>query len=158
MSQNSPLALALLGMFILSACASPGETAPSEKKMQTFNDLPAPSRDDVATQITGADNETSVAVKAGTTISVALRGIPTAGYLWSVVEAPSFLEAAGEDSGPTSEAQLQPGFSGGRHWEVFFFRVTGEGEGTLRLEQRRPWEEDEPPADEFSVAIVASAE
>jgi len=147
-----------LAMFALAACATPEVADGAPKETRAFNAIAAPTRDDIATQITGADNGTTVAVKAGTTISVALRGIPTAGYLWSIAEAPSFLEAAGEDSGPTSEAQLQPGFSGGRHWEVFFFRVTGEGEGRLRLEQRRPWEEDEPPADEFSVTIAASAE
>ena len=53
---------------------------------------------------------------------------------------------------------MQPGFSGGSHWEVFFFRVTGEGEGVLKFEQRRPWEEEtDPPSDEFSVTVVASA-
>lgn len=149
--------VAILSLAALAACATPEDAGAAPKETRAFNAVAAPSRDDVARQITGADNGTTVAVKAGTTISVALRGIPTAGYLWSVVEAPAFLEAAGEDSGPTSEAQLQPGFSGGRHWEVFFFRVTGEGEGVLRLEQRRPWEEDEPPADEFSVAIIAAA-
>jgi predicted secreted protein len=149
---------AIVSLAALAACATPNDAGAAPKETRAFNAIAAPTRDDVAREITGADNGTTVAVKAGTTISVALSGIPTAGYLWSVVEAPSFLEAAGEDSGPTSEAQLQPGFSGGRHWEVFYFRVTGEGEGVLRLEQRRPWEDDEPPADEFSVAIVAAAE
>jgi len=150
----------VLSLFALAACTSNAgdEPPPPEKRReQSFKGIDAPTRDDVALQITDADNGGAVKAVAGTTISVALIGVPTAGYVWSVAEVPPFLEADGETGGPTSEAQLQPGFSGGSHWEVFFFRVTGEGEGTLKFEQRRPWEEEtDPPSDEFSVSIAVA--
>ncbi len=97
-----------------------------------------------------------VAVKAGQRIAVELIGVPTAGYLWTPVETPPFLEAAGEYGGPTSTAQLEPGFAGGSHWEGFLFRVTAAGAGDLRFEQRRPWEdESEVAASGFSVHLLA---
>jgi predicted secreted protein len=145
-------------LLAVAACvASPRASEPS--KPASFNAIPAPTHDDVATHITAADNGGTVEACAGTVIAVELVGVPTAGYLWAAVDVPAFLEAAGETSGPTSEAQLQPGFSGGSHWEVFFFNVTTPGTGALKFEQRRPWEDEtEPPADEFSVTLNAVAE
>ncbi len=35
------------------------------------------------------------------------------------------------------------------------FAATGPGSGELVLEQRRPWETNEPPAHTFRVTIVA---
>jgi predicted secreted protein len=71
------------------------------------------------------------------------------------VSTPAFLVKSGERSGPTSEAQKQPGFTGGSHWEVTLFTATGPGRGEVKFEQRRPWEKDEPPADVFVVTIEA---
>lgn len=148
---------AAFALLALSACASnPAQGAP--RPAQSYGEIPAPTRDDVALTVTGADNGSAIEVKIGATIAVALIGVPTAGYVWSPVAAPPFLEADGEDGGPTSQAQLQPGFSGGRHWEVFFFRVNGEGDGVLRFEQRRIWEEEtDPPSDVFEIAVAARA-
>ena len=151
----------VLSLFALAACtsnAADSSPPPEKKQAQSFKGIEAPMREDVAVRITGADNGGAVKVVAGTTISVALVGVPTAGYQWAPAAVPPFLVADGETGGPTSEAQLQPGFSGGSHWEVFFFRVAGEGEGVLKFEQRRPWEEEtDPPSDEFSVTVSASA-
>ena len=60
-----------------------------------------------------------------------------------------------ESGGNTTTAQSQPGFVGGSHWEVFTFQATTAGEGKLKLEQRRPWEKDEPATRTFSVTIQA---
>lgn len=117
--------------------------------------LPAPVPKDVARTVTGADAGTTVDVAAGSTFAVALVGVPTAGYLWAPATVPAFLSAAGTAGGPTSKAQLEPGFAGGNHWEVFLMQVTGPGEGPLVFEQRRPWETNEPPSDTFSVVIRA---
>lgn len=144
---------ALLAALALAACAS--TDAPAEPQPQ-YKSLPAPTPDGVALTITGADNGQNVTAKVGTMFAVELVGIPTAGYLWAVAEAPPFIEAAGEYGGPTSSAQLEPGFTGGRHWEAFLFNVTAKGEGVLRFEQRRPWEdESEPAAGEFSVYLFS---
>ncbi|MEQ1929713.1 MAG: protease inhibitor I42 family protein [Parvularculaceae bacterium] len=144
-------------LFIAAALALGGCAAKhgGESEQHAFKSIAAPTRPDIATHITGEDDGKSVSVSAGTKIAVELIGVPTAGYVWMVKEQPAFLAAAGETGGPTSEAQLQPGFAGGSHWEVFYFDVTGSGEGALSLEQRRPWEEEGPPDATFSVTIKA---
>lgn len=144
--------LAALGVLALGACAQ--KTDEAADAGATTKAIDAPTPDGVATEITGAMNGETVAVKVGETFSVALVGIPTAGYLWAAVETPSFIEAAGEFSGPTSSAQNEPGFTGGNHWEGFLFTVVAAGEGDLRFEQKRPWETDEPATDTFSVRLV----
>lgn len=146
-----------LSLFAIAACAATPQ-ASEPLKTASFRAIPAPTNENVATHIAAADNGGTVEVSVRTVIAVELVGVPTAGYLWAATDVPAFLEAAGETGGPTSEAQLQPGFSGGGHWEVFFFNVTGPGSGALNFEQRRLWEEDEPPADEFSVTLHAVAQ
>lgn len=143
---------AVAALLVVCACAA-DKAAPEPPQKQRAIDAPTPA--DVAMRITALDDGQNVTVKVGTKVGVELAGIPTAGYLWAVTEQPAFLEAAGEYGGPTSTAQLQEGFTGGRHWEGFLFNVTAAGEGALRLEQKRPWEDDEPPADEFSVYLFA---
>ncbi len=105
--------------------------------------------------LTEADAATTVAVLVGDTIAVTLIGIPTAGYVWEADSVPGFLSAAESLSGPTSEAQNQPGFTGGSHWETLTFRVNAPGNGRLTLVQHRPWESDEPPAQTYEVGIRA---
>ncbi len=140
-------------LFAIAGCAATDGTPGGPKQYQS---LSAPTPDGVAMKLTSADNSQNVSVKVGTKVAVELVGVPTAGYMWKVTELPSFIEAAGEYGGPTSSAQLEPGFAGGNHWEAFLFTVTATGEGVLRLEQRRPWEDDaEPATDAFSVYLFA---
>jgi predicted secreted protein len=54
-----------------------------------------------------------------------------------------------------SQQQSQPGFTGGNHWEVTMFVATQAGEGEIVMEQRRPWETNEPPVDVFRVTVMA---
>ncbi|HNR77515.1 MAG TPA: protease inhibitor I42 family protein [Parvularculaceae bacterium] len=136
---------------LLAACANQAPDGSTKE----YSTLAAPTPAGVALVIKSDSDGQNVTVKTGTTIAVELVGVPTAGYMWAAAETPAFLEAAGEYGGPTSSAQLEPGFAGGNHWEAFLFNVTGPGEGVLRFEQRRPWESDEPPTDEFSVYLFA---
>ncbi len=146
----------LFAAVLLALCAcAPQEAEPQVDAKASYKSIPAPTQPGVVQRITGADSGKSVVVKAGTKIQVELVGVPTAGYMWTLKEAPAFLKKTGETSGPTSEAQLQPGFAGGSHWEVFFFEVTGTGEGPLVIEQRRPWEDEGPADDAFSVTVKA---
>jgi predicted secreted protein len=118
--------------------------------------VPAPSVAGVTRHLTAADKGATVTLAVGSKFSVDLVGVPTAGYVWSVAEKPAFLSEPTETSGNTTTAQSRPGFAGGNHWEVFAFEVKGAGEGTLKLEQRRPWEpKSEPATDTFSVTIKA---
>jgi predicted secreted protein len=150
-----------LALAAIAACApkeeAAGESATEDTATEEDSSIPAPTQEGVATHITAADEDKTVEVRVGTRVQVELSGVPTAGYMWAVKEAPAFLTAAGEAGGPTNKAQLEPGFAGGNHWEVYFFDVTGEGTGVLRLEQVRAWESDEPAVDTFSVTINAVA-
>lgn len=144
--------LAIAVIVLAAACAS--SEAPSAPTNGSSS-LAAPTPDGVALVVTESDDGQNVTIKAGQTIAVELIGVPTAGYMWTPTETPAFLEAAGDYGGPTSSAQLEPGFAGGSHWEGFLFKAKAAGEGALRFEQRRPWEDDEPPVDEFSIYLFA---
>lgn len=129
--------LAAAAFATLAACASDG--APDGTAQ--YQSLAAPTPADVATKVDQTSDGQNVTVKKGTKFAVELVGTPTAGFLWRIVEKPAFLEPAGEYGGPTSSAQLEPGFAGGNHWEAFLFNVAGTGEGELRFQQGRAWEE-----------------
>jgi predicted secreted protein len=116
--------------------------------------VPAPETG-AAVHITVADNSKTVAVAVGKAFDVALVGVPTAGYLWKASSIPDFVTQTGTSGGPTTQAQKQPGFAGGNHWEVTSFVAARAGKGVLKFEQRRPWETNEPPAATFSVTIEA---
>lgn len=136
----------------LAGCAS-NEAADGAAQ---YKSLAAPTPEGVATVIGASADGQNVTVKKGTRIAVELVGTPTAGYLWRISEKPAFLQAAGEYGGPTSSAQLEPGFAGGNHWEAFLFDVTATGEGELRFQQGRAWEEGPDAAGAaFSVYIFA---
>jgi predicted secreted protein len=137
--------LALLASMVMASCGS----TPNEG-------LPPPTPEGVRLRIHAAESGLTVPVRVGQTFAVELVGVPTAGYLWSVVQAPAFIASTGTSTGPTISAQREPGYTGGQHWEVFMFTAQRAGAGVLKMEQRRPWEKDTPPASTFSVTIAAN--
>jgi inhibitor of cysteine peptidase len=139
---------AALAVFA-AACAPPQE-APVSGGV-----LPAPTPEDVAVRLTAGHNGRTVEVPVNQRFAVELIGVPTAGYVWAPAQMPDFITRAGEAGGNTVPEQNQPGFTGGNHWEVLMFVATAPGEGELVLEQRRPWETDQGPAQVFRVTIVA---
>lgn len=147
MKQTMTAAFAAL---LLTACATTDDGG-----ARSYASIAAPMKAGVGTKITDADAGKTVAVRVGEKIAIALVGVPTAGYAWGPAAVPAFLAPDGEAGGPTSEAQLEPGFAGGNHWEVFFFDATAAGAGELRFEQRRIWDEDGPADRTFSVVVRA---
>lgn len=137
-------------VLTLTACAAP---ANPEATLPQENALPAPAASADAVRVTADDAGKTIALKVGQQISVALVGVPTAGYVWAVAKKPDFLSAPTEGGGPTSKQQLQPGFTGGNHWEVLTFTAERAGAADLTLEQRRPWETSEPPSATFSITV-----
>jgi predicted secreted protein len=117
--------------------------------------VPAPTPDDVAVRITAEQNGPTVNVGVNQRFAIELVGVPTAGYLWTPAQLPDFVTRAGEASGNTVPQQAQPGYAGGNHWEVLMFSATAAGTGEIVIEQRRPWETNEPASDTFRVTIVA---
>lgn len=151
----------IVAAFALAACAPKADTLPIPEPVaplattQKNMAIPAPTPAGVTQRLTAGDNGKTITVPVGTQFAVELVGVPTAGYVWAVVDKPAFLSDAVETSGNTTKAQSQPGFVGGNHWEVFSFTATAAGEGALKLEQRRPWEKNEPASQTFAVTIKA---
>lgn len=140
--------------FFAAACAPPVQNEDASVAASNGS-LPAPTPDDVAIHITATQDGQTVRVPVNRRFAVELVGVPTAGYVWTPAQIPAFITRAGETSGDTTQAQAQPGFTGGNHWEVLMFSATAAGSGDIVIEQRRPWETNEPPADTFRVTIVA---
>jgi len=145
---------ALFATALALAACTPAQEA-KEENMAAGAEVPAPTPDDVAVRITAAQNGQTVNVAVGQRFAIELIGVPTAGYVWAPAQAPDFITRAGEATGNTVAEQSEPGYAGGNHWEVTMFSATGPGTGEIVMEQRRPWESSEPPADTFRVTIVA---
>jgi predicted secreted protein len=109
--------------------------------------VPAPTVEDVVRNLTEADAGAAVEMKVGEKISVALSGVPTAGYVWGADKPPAFVKVSEGPGGATSTAQFLPGFAGGSHWEVLVVEAVAPGEGEVALVQKRPWEEQAAPDD-----------
>ena len=138
----------------LAAC-TPAQEAKQEQQSVANNSVPAPTPSDVTTRITADQNGQTVNVAVGQRFAIELVGVPTAGYVWAPAQVPAFISPAGETSGNTTQAQSQPGFTGGNHWEVTMFTATAAGTGEIVMEQRRPWETNEPANQTFRVTIHA---
>jgi len=140
-----------------------GETMTYEsggaKKTCSFavTDLPAPTVAGVKHALTVADAGKAFEVKVGEKVSIALVGVPTAGYVWGASKPPAWVKASDGPGGATSSAQRLPGFAGGSHWEVVIVEAVAAGEGEITLAQRRPWEDAaEPDAETFKFKLKAS--
>lgn len=119
--------------------------------------LPAPTVDGVVRALEEKDAGASVDMKVGEKISVALVGIPTAGYVWGAASPPAFIKTTDGPGGATSTAQYTPGFAGGSHWEVVVVEALAAGEGEITLAQRRPWETTaDPDAKTFKFKLKVS--
>lgn len=148
-------AMAVLAGMLMACAPMHGAAAEGERRVGASTQVPAPIPADVALRLDASCNGQTIEVAIGQRFSVALVGVPTAGYLWAPAQVPDFIARAGEASGNTTTAQSQPDFAGGSHWEVFVFNASAAGRGELVLEQRRPWETNEPPGNTFRVTIVA---
>eukprot|EP01137_Pigoraptor_chileana_P026230 Opistho-2@96888 len=120
-------------------------------------ELAAPKVDGVVRALAEKDAGTSVEMKVGEKISVALVGVPTAGYVWGAASPPAFIKATDGPGGATSTAQFTPDFAGGSHWEVVVVEAVAAGEGEITLAQRRPWETTaDPDAKTFKFKLKVS--
>ncbi len=145
----------LLAAALFAAACAPAPREEEAPAPVTNSAVPAPTPTDVAVRINAAQAGQTVEVGVNQRFAVELVGVPTAGYVWQPAQIPAFITRAGEASGNTTQAQSQPGFAGGNHWEVLMFAATGPGAGELVLEQKRPWETNEPANATFRVTIVA---
>lgn len=144
----------ILALALLAAACTP-ESEEEATPPAANSEVAAPTPDDVAVHITAEQAGQTVEVGVNQRFAIELVGVPTAGYIWTPAQVPDFVTRAGEATGNTSAAQSQPGFTGGNHWEVLMFSATGPGTGEIVVEQRRPWETNEPANATFRVTITA---
>lgn len=97
-----------------------------------------------------ADNGGQVALGVGQTLVLTLKSNPTTGYKWQIAE---LDEAVLKGTSQEYKAD-QPVLLGSGGNEVWQFQAQSSGSTTLRLEYRRPWEEDVEPFQTFSVQVV----
>lgn len=142
---------AVFFLLALAACAPALKPEPAV----TGQSLAAPTPSGVTHRITAAQAGQVVQLPVGQRVAIELVGTPTAGYVWAPAALPAFLTRVAETSGPTTQAQRQPGFAGGNHWEVLILEARAAGRGEVRMEKRRPWESGEPPVETFTVTIEA---
>lgn len=118
----------------------------------------AQARAEAGVVYAGADkNGAGITMKTGETLRIELISIPTAGYVWTVIEAPDFMEVAGESTRGTDPAyQNLPGFTGGNHFLGFDYVAKSAGTGTFKLTEGRPWETEEPPMDTYELTVTVT--
>ena len=103
--------------------------------------------------VTSVAGDQRVELRRGQELIVTLDANPTTGYRWEIVDgAPAALEPVGE--GHYAPAPVPCGRVGSGGTMTWRFRAVGPASGTLRLEYRRPWEKDSPPARTFNCAVV----
>jgi predicted secreted protein len=144
--------VAVLALGLAAACTPEADDAEEAPVSQSVE---APTPDDVIVRINAEQNGQTVNVAINQRFAIELVGVPTAGYVWTPAQLPAFVTRAGEAQGNTVPEQSQPGYTGGNHWEVLMFSATAAGTGEIVIEQRRPWETNEPASDTFRVTIVA---
>ena len=115
-------------------------------------DVAAPAPDG-ATVIAASQDGGSIKATIGEVLAVELIGAPSAGASWSVAAQPDFLTGPERKTGPTTQAQMRPGFVGGQRWQVFVFTVNAAGSGALRLEQISAANREGPPLASFELTI-----
>ena len=82
-----------------------------------------------------------VAMHVGQTLRIELETIPTAGYVWEIMDKPDFLDLVAENTRPTNpDVQNQEGFTGGNHFMAFDLKATAPGKATINMLNHRPWE------------------
>lgn len=102
--------------------------------------------------LTVFDNEKTVPVKLGQPVTITLKGNPTTGYLWAVAGLSSnTVEQVGEVEYQRSPAGK--GMVGVGGVFVATFKAVKPGKTMVRMEYRRPWEKDTPPAETFAVTL-----
>ncbi|MFN4183738.1 MAG: protease inhibitor I42 family protein [Hyphomonas sp.] len=107
----------------------------------------------------GADEKGGeISLPAGEILRIELETVPTAGYVWQIVEKPDFLELTGENTRATNPAmQSLPGFTGGNHYMSFDLKASATGTGIVKMTESRPWETEEAPESTFEMTVTVTA-
>ena len=95
-----------------------------------------------------------VTVVLGQVFTVTLESNPSTGYRWEWVDhQDSIVEQMGEAQFKPRETG-DPPLVGAGGWESFDFKAVSQGQMTLKLVYRRPWEEGVEPLKTFSLQVT----
>ncbi len=103
---------------------------------------PAAYQVPVERALTAVDRDV-VMVRVGDVLVVRLDSNPSTGYGWAWDEAAAAGVLAQDGEPSTSGVVPVPGSGGVQTWR---FHAVKTGTAELRLDYRRPWEKDQPPA------------
>jgi len=103
-------------------------------------------------KLTADNNNQAVSLALGGALSVTLDSNATTGFSWQLVaDGAPVLTLRGHDYVLEPSAQERTG-AGGQ--EVWRFQAAAAGAAELRLEYRRPWEKDQPPATVYLLHVT----
>jgi inhibitor of cysteine peptidase len=97
---------------------------------------------------------TTVELAPDQTLVLTLASNPSTGYSWAVAAIDeSILQQQGDPTYTASPAR-DPQVVGAGGTETFRFRALASGQTTLQLIYRRPWEQDVPPIETFTLTAT----
>jgi inhibitor of cysteine peptidase len=115
---------------------------------QSATSAPPHARPPVVITESGADKPITLSV--GQTLRVRLAANPTTGYSWSVQQTPGEFQLVQSTYAADAQGRNLAGAGG---YQTIEFAAKFAGKGELKLEYRRGWEKDAPPAKTFAVPI-----
>lgn len=95
----------------------------------------------------------TISASANSEFEIVLEGVPTAGYVWELVQ-PAEKEGVVKELG--HEWKRSSSLVGGSSEEHFRFLALTEGEVNLRFRYRRPWEKGFKEERVFHVRVTGS--
>jgi len=102
-------------------------------------------------RLSGKDDGRQVELRGDQLLVIALESNPSTGYLWEVGGLDErLLRQVGE-----IEFQQESNLLGAPAKQIMRFQAVGEGQTTLKLAYRRPWEKGVEPAKTFSIQMQA---
>lgn len=106
--------------------------------------------------LTEKDSGKTIDLRTGDYLEIHLEANPTTGYLWRSSIPHDYImrllldEYAGK--------KQDKGMAGAPVRKIFRYGAVGPGETGIRLEYRRPWEKNHPPARTFDIMVRVSGE
>jgi inhibitor of cysteine peptidase len=102
-----------------------------------------------AISLTDNDSGKTIAMKVGQSLAIRLPANPTTGYSWTLADKPELLPLRKSEyvAGAGKDGAMGAGGT-----QVFGFAAADSGTATIKLNYRRPWEND-PPARSFTVTV-----
>lgn len=102
------------------------------------------------------DSGRTVKLRTGDYLEIHLEANPSTGYRWNSSTPNSYVLRLllDEYRGTKQEKKM----TGAPVRKIFRYGAVGPGETGIRLEYRRPWEKDQPPAKTFDIMIRVSGE